>query len=109
MRRGSRIDPRRAHRLRVRLVRPPTPARPQHGRSKFLVGADLVGPGLGRGQAVGRHQTQPLAARRVEPRFGEMIVARFLAQPDQFLGDGAELLVEVTETTVAAQADDGLY
>ena len=50
-----------------------------------------------------------IGGRRVEPRFGEMILARFLAQPDQFFGDGGELLVEVTETTVAAQADDGLH
>ena len=37
-----------------------------------------------------------------------MTIARLLAQPDQFLGDGAELLVEVPEATVAAKADDGL-
>ena len=52
---------------------------------------------------------EAIGCSRIEPRFGEMIVAGFLAQPDQFLGDSAELLVEMTEATVAAQADDGLH
>jgi len=38
-----------------------------------------------------------------------MIIAGFRAQPDQFPGDSAELLVEVTEAAVAAEADDGLH
>ena len=38
-----------------------------------------------------------------------MVITGFIAKPDQFFGNRVQLVVEVAEATVAAEADDGLY
>ena len=52
---------------------------------------------------------QSIWRSQIETGFGEMILIGLLPKPNQFLGDGSQLLVEVTEAAVAAQADDGLH